>query len=253
MNTKKFVYLVAVCAFFCAATFAQELGSSVPIKEPGQSHELSFENQIPVLLPDSPYSEVIKKYVFGNFSDKAGHAYEKLYTVPKSVFPKDVTIEDASVLMRSISKMQGMLYYSRSDKQWNVLYKEAFSIDGEFGTEPVADSMDGSADGKTLYAYMNDHTFGKGWYQIKYRQSKNQLVMFMENRSALKYKIVRAVMPGDFKMCATVIDNGDYFTVYMCDYAEFKIIQSLRQRLNNSFEARLEAIYVWFTKLGDEK
>lgn len=264
---KKTVFLLAIAQLFlCVNLFAQTDEDRLLANENLKSNELSFENQTPLLMPQTEFSEQIREFVFGNFTDKVGHSNEKLYVVSKkylvehnglSAAPSQITVQDAGVLMRSISQMQGMRYYSRSDKDWDVLYKEAFRVEGPDGQNEknaVADLTEGSADGKTIYAFMNDHTFGKSWYKLSYRQTDKELVMFMENTSALTYGPVRAVVPGKFRMCAAVLDQGDSFLVYMCDYAEFKIIKSLKKRLNNSFDARLEAIYLWFCKkMGEIK
>ena len=72
-----------------------------------------------------------------------------------------------------------MLYYSRSDKDWGVLYSQAYRLRDPDSSEPLADETEGSADQKTIYAFMDDHTFGKSKYKINYRQTENQLVMYV--------------------------------------------------------------------------
>ena len=262
---KKILFFTALAGiFFCMNLSAQTDSERLFAEKNMKSNELTFERQTPLLMPQTEFSDQIREFVFGDFTDKAGHSNEKLYTVSKeyliehnglNLAASEITVQEAGVLMRSISKMQGMRYFSRSDKAWDVLYSQAFRVDG--GSEEntaLLDLTEGSADGKTIFAFMNDHTFGKSRYKLDYRQTEKVLVMFMENTSALSYGPVRAVLPGRFRMCAAVIDQGDSFLVYMCDYAEFKIIKSLKKRLNNSFDARLEAIYLWFcNNLGVQK
>ena len=242
--------LLAICALALlgGAATAQTDAERLQAEKNSKSHEISGESLDLRLLPATEFSDAIKEHVFGKWTDKRGHAFEKIYVVPKADLRAGFGIQDAGVLMRSISKMQGMLYYSRSDKDWGVLYSKAYRIEDPKSDKAAPDATDGTADQKTICAFMDDHTFGKSKYKITYKQTNNQLVMFMENTSPLSYGPIKAVQPGGFKLCASVIDQGDHFLVYMCDYAEFKIISALKQRLNNSFEARLEAICLWFMK-----
>ena len=245
---KKALWLACAAAVFCAAAFGQTDSERLEAEKNCKSRVLSFEDRDLRLLPAGEFSDAIKNYVFGAWTQKCGHAVEKVYAVPKEKLGADFSMQDVGALMRSIGKMQGMLYYSRSDQDWGVLYSSAYRIDGPKGDKAVADLTEGSADGKTIYAFMDDHTFGKSKYKITYRRSEKELAMFMENVSPLCYGPIKAVQAGGFKMCANVIDAGDKLLVYMCDYAEFKILSALKQRLNNSFDARLEAIYLWFVK-----
>jgi len=249
LNKKAFLAL-GLASCICASFSAQTDQDRFAAEKNSKSHEISFEKRDLTLLPQSEFSEEIKSYVFGAWTDKCGHAYEKVYTISKAQLGEDFSIQDASVLLRSISKMEGMLYYSRSDKDWGVLYSQAHTVESAKSDKAVPDLAVGSADKKTIFAFMDDHTFGKSKYKITYRQTQNQLTMFMENVSPLCYGPLKAVQPKGFKLCATVIDSGDSFVVYMSDCVEFKIISALRQRLNNSFEARLEAICLWFIKMG---
>lgn len=222
-----------------------------------QSNEISHifsENDFEAkLIPQTQFADSIKNFVFGKIApEKMGFAEEKLYRLPKSeIKNKNSAALDTSTvskIMRSISKMQGMQYFSRSRKSWDELYSQAFRVENpdanDFSAAP--DLNEGDANGLEIFAFLNDHTFGESVYKISYKQNQNEFLMLMENYSALTYGPVKAVKPGDLKMGVCVIDCGDEFLFYIGNYAEFKMISALKKRLNNSFEARLEAIYNWF-------
>ncbi len=222
-----------------------------------QSNEISHifsENDFEAkLIPQTQFADSIKNFVFGKIApEKMGFAEEKLYRLPKSeIENKNAAALDTSTvskIMRSISKMQGMQYFSRSRKSWDELYSQAFRVENpdskDFSAAP--DLNEGDANGLEIFAFLNDHTFGESVYKISYKQNQNEFLMLMENYSALTYGPVKAVKPGDLKMCVCVIDCGDEFLFYIGNYAEFKMISALKKRLNNSFEARLEAVYNWF-------
>lgn len=222
-----------------------------------QSNEISHvfsENDFEAkLIPQTQFADSIKNFVFGKIApEKMGFAEEKLYRLPKSeIENKNVAALDTrtvSKIMRSISKMQGMQYFSRSRKSWDELYSQAFRVENpdakDFSAAPDLNEAD--ANDLEIFAFLNDHTFGESVYKISYKQNQNEFLMLMENYSALTYGPVKAVKPGDLKMGVCVIDCGDEFLFYIGNYAEFKMISALKKRLNNSFEARLEAIYNWF-------
>ncbi|MBD5433810.1 MAG: hypothetical protein HDR35_05920 [Treponema sp.] len=217
------------------------------------SHIFSENDFEAKLIPQTQFADLIKNFVFGKIApEKMGFAEEKLYRLPKSeIENKNAAALDTSTvskIMRSISKMQGMQYFSRSRKSWDELYSQAFRVENpdanDFSAAP--DLNEGDANGLEIFAFLNDHTFGESVYKISYKQNQNEFLMLMENYSALTYGPVKAVKPGDLKMCVCVIDCGDEFLFYIGNYAEFKMISALKKRLNNSFEARLEAIYNWF-------
>lgn len=219
------------------------------------SHVFSENDFEAKLIPQTQFADSMKNFVFGKIApEKMGFAEEKLYRLPKSeIENKNAAALDtntASKIMRSVSKMQGMQYFSRSRKSWDELYSQAFRVENpdskDFSAAP--DLNEGDANGLEIFAFLNDHTFGESVYKISYKQNQNEFLMLMENYSALTYGPVKAVKPGDLKMCVCVIDCGDEFLFYIGNYAEFKMISALKKRLNNSFEARLEAIYNWFKK-----
>lgn len=219
------------------------------------SHVFSENDFEAKLIPQTQFADSMKNFVFGKIApEKMGFAEEKLYRLPKSeIENKNAAALDtntASKIMRSVSKMQGMQYFSRSRKSWDELYSQAFRVENpdskDFSAAP--DLNEGDANGLEIFAFLNDHTFGESVYKISYKQNQNEFLMLMENYSALTYGPVKAVKPSDLKMCVCVIDCGDEFLFYIGNYAEFKMISALKKRLNNSFEARLEAIYNWFKK-----
>lgn len=208
------------------------------------------------LIPQNEFSESINKYVFEN-SEKAGFAAESLYYVKKSDLIAnskssdktniDTSISAVSKIMRSVSKMKGMEYYSNTRKRYDTLYLESYRIENPSSTTPVADLLDGSADGKTIYAFQEEHSFGKGTYKISYSENSKMVVMKMENLTTLSYGIIKAVKPGKCKVCVNVIDDGDGYFVWIGMSADFMQMSILEKKMNKSFQARLDAIFKWIT------
>lgn len=257
----KFFFALMIFAF-AKNSFAQDLERQKivltqieeMILQNGEISHIFSENDFePKFIPQTEFTDAIKNFVFGKIApEKMGFAEEKLYRLPKSEIENKTAAaldtQTVSKIMRSISKMQGMQYFSRSRKSWDELYSQAFRVENPDSENfsAAGDLNEGDADGQEIFAFLNDHTFGESVYKISYKQNQNELLMLMENYSSLSYGPVKAVKPGDFKMCVCIMDCGDEFLVYIGNYTEFKMISALKKRLNNSFEARLEAIYNWF-------
>lgn len=174
---------------------------------------------------------------------------ENLYLVQKKDLNQDiqkVTIENASVIVRSISKMEGMQYYSNGDKKWETLYHDAYCIESARKRVKVADKTEGSADGIVQYCYLNDNSLGKTNYRVSYFQNDNELVMDFENETGIFMGPIKGVHEKNAHINLEVIDCGEYFVVYMAVKARFPSLGFLEDRLQKSLLNRLEAIYTWF-------
>ncbi|MBQ0003095.1 MAG: hypothetical protein KBT21_06125 [Treponema sp.] len=208
------------------------------------------------LIPQTEFSEDVVKYVFGN-SEKAGFAAESLYYVKKSDLISnsksddkkniDTSISAVSKIMRSVSKMKGMEYYSNTRKRFDTLYLESYRIENPDSTTPVDDLLEGSSDGKVIYAFQEEHSFGKGIYKISYNENSRMVVMKMENLTTLSYGFIKAVKPEKCKVCVNVIDDGDGYFVWIGMNADFMQMSILEKKMNKSFMARLDAIFKWIT------
>ena len=74
------------------------------------------------LLPQSENAAFIKNNLIKKEPKNFYYTYETLYFIPKTI-----TVQKAGELARSISKMEGIKYYSNTKKKETVLYKKAFT------------------------------------------------------------------------------------------------------------------------------
>lgn len=252
MKAKILCMAFVVAACLLSQSFAQ---TSVDDLDFQRSEDGSFS-----LCPDTTLSRAA--IATWEKDEKPVYIAENLYRVKKatlvsnSVAPKnaDTSLAQVSRVIRSVSKMQGMKYYSNSDKKWAVLYEEAHLIDAPDTKQTIADQTDGDADGKLLYCILKDHTFGKGVYRLDYQQRENEVSVCFTNEAAMKVLGITGVKPGYMKINLVVIDNelsnpaDDSYTIYMVIQAKYPSISFLENMLRKSFYARLDAIYNWFIK-----
>ena len=168
---------------------------------------------------------------------------ENVYLVPK----KDgMTLQKASEVLRSVSKMQGMKYYSHTSKKEKVLYKKAYTIAGPEDRTKVEDNNTGSADGKVIYALQDDSSFGKTNYKISFKQTEKELSASFVNTTPMYVGPVKAVENGNTRILFVVTDCEENFLIYMLVCAKFPALSVIENIMNESFSSRLDALYKWF-------
>ena len=208
------------------------------------------------LIPDCKYGAAVEAEKIVKTSKQVPFVAEYLYLVPKNDGDDSVvpgikgTIDDVSVLFRSISKMKGMKYHFEKSKP-ETLYKEAYMIASVDSDEPVADPVEGSADGLVAYCYQDDHTYGDMKYKLSYLQSDNMLFANFLLAIPMSYLGIKAVDTGNMKINIIAIECDDCYILYLnTDVAAKKIaMANVRKQIKDSMTVRMEAVYRWFLNL----
>ncbi len=180
------------------------------------------------------------------FSSETLFYVQKQTLVSQNKDISSITIEKASRILRSISKMKGMEYFSNGHQRWETLYHKSYLIKSDTDKTPIPDNLDGSADGKRFYCLQEDNSLGNCVYQLDYGQSEKEFAVCFTNIEPIKYGPITVVRTGDLKMNLVIIDEGDYFLVYMVIQSCYPYISILENRMNKSFNNRVDAIYKWF-------
>lgn len=149
-------------------------------------------------------------------------------------------------ILRSLSHLEGIQYYSTSRKKMRTLYEKSFVVDGPKTKKRIADPTDGSADGMKIIALQKDLTFGEYLYQYSYRQTADTVAFFSENIEPMSYTFIKLIDPENLRVSLVVYDMGDSLLVYGLTCADFPAIPGLESKLNASFSTRADAIYKWF-------
>ncbi|MBO5606333.1 MAG: hypothetical protein J5930_00400 [Treponema sp.] len=221
------------------------------LKEKGQIQK-SYYKQNNVTLTLAPDTELTKGAVsFWKNDYEPVFLVENLYLIPKKDLGDGTTgknlIDKSSKIIRSVSRMQGMQYYS-SDNKWETLYKEAYCIESENSKVRVEDDTEGSADGKVMYCMQKDNTFGKMFYRLEYHQTAEEVSAGFSTTAPIYVGFIKAIAPGDLKISVVITDCGDDVMVYMVVKAKFPAMAVLEKSMKRSFSARLDAIYKWFVE-----
>lgn len=159
----------------------------------------------------------------------------------------DTSIAKVSQIIRAVSKMKGMQYYSNGDEKWETLYHEAYLIDSPKSKNRIDDKIDEVYDGQTLYCILDDNSFGSCVYRLDYRQQNDEVSILFTNAEKCKFGPITAVKENELKISLDIISQGDSYLIYMTLRARYPQIPLFKERLSKSFNARIDAIYKWFT------
>jgi hypothetical protein len=203
------------------------------------------------LMPESVYSD---RLTANKVEKKSGYITECLYLVNKDDISKknkdgtasDISMNSIARILRSISKMEGMKYYSNFYKKTLVLYSRTYMIAGPDGDTPIADQNTGSADGQIVYTYQHDHTFGGCRYVINYYQSEGELYATFNNITKMMFGIIKAVDPHQFRANILIMNCGQQYLVYISTDVGCPRVEIIDRQINDTFNDRLDALYTWF-------
>ena len=255
---KKIVFFTAATLLFgvCTNLFGQnnistnakdivgEKNYNQLVKE-GKIVSTSFDEKPQLkLLPLSEKSNLIKNKLIKKEQKNFFYTYETLYFIPKQI-----TVQKAGELARSISKMEGIKYYSNTKKKEVVLYKKAYTVEDASSKTKIADKTSGSADGKYIYALLDDNSFGQIRYKISYSQSEQELLTSFVNSDDIGIGPIRAIMPEKLIINLLVIPCKEGIVVYLCADLESKNLPGVKAKITDSISSRIDAISKWFISL----
>lgn len=199
------------------------------------------------LLPDTAYSAQIR----ASLTDLAPSiGVETLYLLP---LPDDMTRQPDFLLrvynvLRSISTMEGIEYYSASRDRMRVFYVESFAVADPESRRPIGDPLVTRVPAvDRVYAYQEDSSFGRNTYELRYRHHNGQLGLTMVNLTRMSYGILPLVRPGNLEIHLTVIPAREGLLFYGNCGVRVMGLFGMQDRVQASFQNRIDAIYRWFS------
>ncbi len=200
------------------------------------------------LIPNTPLSKKIP--AFWDKEKNPVYVIEYLYLLNKKDLVKkagvSADIEYSSRVLRSISTMKGIQYYSNTDKMWETLYKEAYTIKSATDYTRIDDDVEGSADKKKLYCMLKDKGLGELYYSIEYNQTAEEVSASFNNLEDVCMGWIKCVDKNNLKMNMVITDCGDEVLVYLVGRANFPKIGVLEKKMNKSIGSRVEALFTWY-------
>ena len=205
------------------------------------------------LLPESIYNDKINASAITKIEKDYPYTYEALYLLSKDFLlsngksgKTDITVDDVAKVARSVSKMEGMQYYSSTRKKQTTLYKNVYMIPGPKDKTRIADQNTGNADGQISYCIQEDTSFGTFTYKLSYSQKNDTLLAQFLSIDKVGIGPIKAISPENLIINILVIDCGDDILLYLNTDLDSVKFPGIKAQVNESMAARMDAIYKWF-------
>ncbi|UTC77366.1 hypothetical protein E4O04_04855 [Treponema sp. OMZ 799] len=160
---------------------------------------------------------------------------------------------DVSKILRHISGLEGIEYFSNSYQEMRPLYLTSYAVK-EVKTssgvvyERIDDPLNEEFDGLQILARQIDATFGDFIYKYRYCKSGNNVGMICVNTQKISHPDMSliALQPDAMILSMSVYDLDDYILIHCSSTAKFPTIPFIGGRIKRSFSSRLMAVYNWF-------
>jgi hypothetical protein len=201
----------------------------------------------PVLVPRTSLSRAAESG-YERLSPGLGVETLLLTRAPNRGMTAEVALRSMYRILKSVSTMEGITYYSVSRGKRRVLFERSFRVAGPDEREPLADVRTARIpETETVYVLQDDSTFGENLYRVEYRAEPDALMLTMVNLTAMRYGILPAVGAEKLRITIMIVPRGEYLLFYGSSGAVASDLPFFASRVRESFENRIRAIYDWFT------
>ncbi|MCK4540799.1 MAG: hypothetical protein KAU17_01045 [Spirochaetales bacterium] len=195
------------------------------------------------LLPRTPLTDTI----IGRIEEvDYSYAIEFVSFIP---YPGGNRPDDLLVynLLRRISSLAGIEYYSASRGRMRIFFEESTRIDSLEDRNPIPDSSRPEIPPmESLYSRQKDKTFGTNYYHLGYCHGEGTIALVMENVTPLRYGFIPVVKEYGMQMHIIAIPLEKGFLFYGASVVDALNLPIIRKKVKNSFFNRLIALRGWF-------
>lgn len=156
-------------------------------------------------------------------------------------------------IIQSVSKMEGIEYYSNRKEKYEILYKKNYCIDNVQDKNKVPDKIDDKIDGKKVLILQDDNSFGEYASNLEYFEKGNDLGFVCTNVEDISILFFKGAKKEDLKIFLMIENLGEELVLYSRIVVDFPKYPTIEKFMKNSLSARLDAITKWFIDLYIKK
>lgn len=150
-------------------------------------------------------------------------------------------------LLRAVSSMEGIEYYSERRGRYRTLFERSTRIDSADSRNPIEDSRPRQIpEQETMYVLQEDGTFGENVYRFDYEKSGESMLLVMTNKTRLSYGFLPAVGAENLRLIFAAVPTDEGILFYGLAGVEIPTILGMGDRVAVSFENRVNAVSDWF-------
>ena len=155
-------------------------------------------------------------------------------------------------ILRSISSMKGIEYYSASRQRWRTFYLDSYVIPSADAEQPLPDPLVASIPQESLlYIFQHDSSFGRNRYRAHYRYNDNSFLVSIHNLTTMRYLIFPMVRPSNMRILISILPTEEGLLYYGLCMVDVPNLFGFEERVSNSFSNRVRALYRWFASQMD--
>ncbi|MCG8454400.1 MAG: hypothetical protein MI717_14605 [Spirochaetales bacterium] len=280
MNTKQlsallffsFFSLTTLCSQEASSTdsFAElpQLESLIPSLSSEDKNTLQGEHSLlrfhgegmsPNLIPETSLAAPVVRSMFaGNLNI----GIEGLFFYPTESLPQSYTSMNPQEreltlynILRSVSTLQGLEYYSASRGEMRLLFEESWAIANEKDItaqpNPLVSTIPPSDE---IFIYQKDKSFGKNRYTMGFEARPDAMAIEINNLTPLRYAgFIKVVDSQAMQIHLIVVPTQEGLLLYGAMAARTANIKAFRDKARSSFTNRVIAITEWYRqRLGEE-
>ncbi len=171
---------------------------------------------------------------------------ESLYLLEKKPVDHDA-IDEISLLLRNLSKMTGIEYFSNSRQVWETLYTDVYTVNNPTDKQKIEDPINENIENLTSYVYQKDRSLSGTVYEFSYFINESEVSFRAINTENIRYGGFPFPIVNKNNLVLTLIatDVGDSVLFYVLVQADVPKIPFVSERLAKSFSSRADAIFKW--------
>lgn len=230
---------------------------AVPIAaQTGSSEETAFYTDQPTftLAPDTAFTDAIAQEVTA-LEPRLGIEARFYLSLPKEVVQKEDFELRLYNILRSVSTMEGIEYYSASRERMRTFYDESFAVAGPEGKERVPDPLVSRIPREDrVYVFQRDNSFGRNVQQLDYSYAEGNVLIRMENLTTMFYNgFIPLVADGNLLTYLVLEPQQEGIVFYGHLAVKVGALFGMEDRARSSFYNRIKALYDWFTQRIEEE
>jgi hypothetical protein len=151
-------------------------------------------------------------------------------------------------ILRSVSTLKGIQYYSASRKRMRVFFHDAYAIESPQKQKRLEDPLvDEIPINETFYAFISDSSLGDYVAEAYYHYHYDYFALKLENLTTLWRFIFRLVEPRKLSMFVLLVPHEDSILFYGLTYINSPNPFGIIDAKTASFYNRLKALFNWFS------
>lgn len=228
----------------------------------GEGELLRFhgDGMSPGLLPNTELTAgIARKMISGNLNiGIEGLFFTSADSLPSAY--KSMPAEERELILynilRSVSTLEGLEYYSASRDEMRLLFEESWVIaDPDNSKEALPDPLVSTIPSEdSLFIHQKDKSFGSNESEMNFLAGSGAFASDVINLTTMRYKgIFKVVDPENMQIHLIVVPVEEGLLMYGTMSAQTRNVKAFLDRAQNSFTNRVIALTEWYGKRLNEE